>query len=543
MTATAPQSASETTVVQLVSRLARDQGEAVAIADSAGAVSFRELEAGSRRLAAGLLATGTARGSKVGLLMGNDRHWLEAFLAITRIGAVAVLFSTLARGPELAHMIRNGDVDVLLMADSYLSSDYCALLEEGLPELPGQTGKDARLLLADAPFLRAVWVWGEQRPGWCRGGAADLIAASSTIPAGVIDAAFDQTVAADPAAILYTSGSTAEPKAVVHSQANLIRQGHALGRLSSCRPGDLVLSSMPFFWVGGLGTVLMTALTQGAGVVCSEGPSEAAVMDAIRRWKPTQILHWPAVLDKMMDVPEFVAALADMRPMFSQQLYMFGLATRAQSAFALGMTETLGPHSYATLEPVPDDRLGSNGTAVGTYERRIVDPETGRDCAPGEVGALWLRGGSLMLGFHRKERSEAFDADGWYRTDDLCRIMEDGHLFFVGRSNDMVKTSGANVSPDEVEKAMREHPALKEVAVLGLPREEADELLVAAVVLRKGQDVSEEDLRQWLRPRLSSYKVPRRIAFLGEGEIPLTAGQKVYKHGLRALLADRLGVA
>jgi acyl-CoA synthetase (AMP-forming)/AMP-acid ligase II len=231
-----------------------------------------------------------------------------------------------------------------------------------------------------------------------------------------------------------------------------------------------------------------------------------------------------------------------MRPMFSQQLYMFGLASREQSAFALGMTETLGPHSYATLEPVPDHRLGSNGTAVGSFERRIVDPGTGRDCAPGEVGALWLRGGSLMLGFHRRERSEVFDADGWYRTDDLCRIMDDGHLFFVGRANDMVKAGGANVSPDEVEKAMRDHPALREVSVLGLPRGEADELLVAAVVLREGHELDEETLRGWLKARLSSYKVPKRIAFLENGEIPLTAGAKVYKHGLRELLAKRLGL-
>ncbi len=533
----------EGTIAQLIARLACDHGAAVAIAGSEGSATFAEIEEASRKLAAGLLATGTAKGSKVGLLMGNDRHWLEAFLAITRIGAVAVLLSTLARGPELAHMIRNGDVDTLLMVDGYLSSDYRALLEEGLPELSGQFGAEGRLMLADAPFLRAVWMWGEQRPGWCRGGLAELVAAGGALPDSVTEAAFEQTVGSDPAAILYTSGSTAEPKAVVHSQANLIRQGHALGKLSSCRPGDLVLTSMPFFWVGGLSTVLMTAFTQGAGVVCTHGPTEAAVLEAIRRWKPTQILHWPAVLDKLMDEPEFVAALDGMRPMFSQQLYMFGLATRAQSAFALGMTETLGPHSYATLEPVPDDRLGSNGTAVGTYERRIVDPETGKDCAPGEVGALWLRGGSLMLGFHRKERSEVFDADGWYHTDDLCRIMEDGHLFFVGRSNDMVKASGANVSPDEVEKAMREHPALKEVSVLGLPGKEADEMLVAAVVLRAGHDVGEEDLRGWLKQQLSSYKVPRRIVFLADGEIPQTAGQKVYKHGLRAILAERLGVA
>ncbi len=535
--------ATETTIPQLIARLARDHGEGIAIADAQEAVTFGEIEASSRCLSAGLLAAGVAKGSKVGLLMPNDRHWLEAFLALTRIGAVGVLLSTLARGPELAHMIRNGDVDTLLMADAYLTSDYCALLEDGLPGLAGQSGGEGRIAVASAPFLRAVWVWGKTRPAWSRGGPDDLIAMGEAIPSDVIDAAIAQTVASDPAVIVYTSGSTSEPKAVVHSQANLVRQGHALGALSSCRSGDLVLSSMPFFWVGGLSTVLMTAMTQGAGVVCTQGPGEAAVLDAIRRWKPTQILHWPAVLDKLMDEPEFVAALANMRPMFSQQLYMFGLASREQSAFALGMTETLGPHSYATLEPVPDHRLGSNGTAVGSYERRIVDPETGRDCAPGEVGALWLRGGSLMLGFHRRERSEVFDADGWYHTDDLCRIMEDGHLFFVGRANDMVKTSGANVSPDEVEKAMRDHPALREVSVLGLPGSEADELLVAAVVLREGHELDEEGLRSWLKARLSSYKVPRRIVFLENGEIPVTAGAKIYKHGLRELLAKRLGNA
>lgn len=220
---------------------------------------------------------------------------------------------------------------------------------------------------------------------------------------------------------------------------------------------------------------------------------------------------------------------------------MYGLADADHIPNALGMTETLGPHSACPVAPLPPGHAGSFGTAVGGIERRIIDPETGKGRPPGEIGTLSLRGGALMTGMHRKEHAEVFDPDGFYRTDDLCRMDEDGHLYFTGRGSDMLKISGANVSPAEVERAIRNESAVKEVCVLGLANEDGGDMLVAAVITEIGADLSPVGMRSRLKAQMSSYKVPRHIFFIQEQEMPMTASGKIYKPELRRLLAGKIG--
>ena len=518
------------TVGALLSELVRVHGASAAIYDDNGCASFAEIDARSMRVAQGLLAGGVAKGARVGILLRNSRDYPVALFGVLRVGGVAVLLSTLARAPELAYMIRTADIDTLLMVDHFLGHDYVARLEEALPSLhrsvPGQ-----RLFLSEAPFLRTIWVWGDRRPSWSRGGEDDLgtLADTSGLGTRFASAAQREVVPSDPAVIIFTSGSTADPKAVVHSQGNFVRQSLALAALSKFEPSDRALSAFPFFWVGGLCTSLMATLCSGASVICTPRESNEAIIEALR-WKPTYLMLRPQLKAALRARPELAELLASVRPV--------GAEGDVSPANSLGMTETLGQHSAHASQPPAELRQDSFGQSVGGIERRIIDPDSGEPLATGEIGKLSLRGGALMIGMHRKERHEVFDRDGFYRTDDLCRMSEDGHLFFKGRANDMLKINGANVAPAEVERVIRAQAEVTNVCVLGLPDDRGDDTLVAAVISRTGSAIADE-LRSRLRSELASYKVPSRLFFLSEEDLPMTASAKIYKPELKRILARK----
>jgi acyl-CoA synthetase (AMP-forming)/AMP-acid ligase II len=206
----------------------------------------------------------------------------------------------------------------------------------------------------------------------------------------------------------------------------------------------------------------------------------------------------------------------------------------------LGMSESFAPHSAEPLNVrLPENKPGASGRAVNAYERRVVDPDTGIEVPPGEPGELQLRGGGLMKGFYKKRANEVFTPDGFYPTGDLVRIDAEGTLFFTARRNDMIKTRAANVSRLEVEAALNELPEVATSVVTGLPDAEFGQVVAAAVVPAAGAAPTEETLRAALRDSLSSYKVPRRIVFIAEDEIPRTPTGKIKLHELGALIEGR----
>jgi acyl-CoA synthetase (AMP-forming)/AMP-acid ligase II len=206
------------------------------------------------------------------------------------------------------------------------------------------------------------------------------------------------------------------------------------------------------------------------------------------------------------------------------------------------MSETFASHSAEPLDyRMPPDKTWCCGRPVNGYERRIVDPDTGEILGPNQVGELQLRGAGLMKGFYKKRRNEVFTPDGFYPTGDLCRIDDDDYLYFVARRNDMIKTRAANVSRLEVEAALNALPEVEVAVVAGLPHEEFGQIVAAAVVPAEGASPSEDVLRAALRDEISSYKIPRRIVFVEEAEIPRTPTGKLKLHELGDLIAARIG--
>jgi len=516
------------------------------LVDGATRLTYREAERVSARLARGLLALGVGKATRVAIVLPDCADWVLAWWAAARIGALTIPLSTFFQARELDWALKEADVDTLIIASEYLGKDYVERLERAVPGLAAQTSTS--IFVASHPYLRRVVVWGECERPWAIRGAAALRAAADANPA--IDDALLRNLEAQvtPADLLIgicTSGSTSQPKIVVHTHGSLVRTSHALRpTLLGMKPGDRNLSGMPMFWLGGLNSNLMPATYEGACMVFAPSPRTEDILDVVMREKVTRVAMWPQQYKPLADLA--ATRDFDLRPLMRMAPPQISgpegdpVPPGRRIASLLGMTESFGPHGFGTWHEELPEKNGANfGVNVRGIERRIVDPATRRELPPGQPGELLIRGFSLMDGYYKRERNTVFDTEGWFPTGDTCSLDEDGYLYFHGRLSDMIKTVGANVSPQEVEAVMLTYPGVAEVIVVGLPDETRGERVVAVVVPRQGEIVDPQALQQRLAGDISSYKVPKEIVLMSYDEVPRTTSAKVRRNALKPILMQR----
>jgi len=507
-------------------------------------ITYADADELSARLARGLLALGLAKGARVGILMPNGPDWVVAWLAAARIGCVVVPINTFYPPRELGFVLRHADVHALLCVPRHLGNDPLERLEAVAPGLAG--ARSQALFLEEIPQLRHVVVWGGADRAWARS-ERDLEAAAEASPA--VDDAFLAAVErnvtpADPMAILYTSGSTADPKGAVHSHGSLIRHAYNLNALRDLRADDRIFAPMPFFWVGGFVFTLLSAMHAGACLLCEERFEPGETLRLLERERATIVAAWPHMAKAMLDHPSLrqrdLSSVRDgnLHAILPEGARPTDPELRSNS---LGMTETAGPHSLDRMDVELPERLrGSFGRSVPGLEHKIVDPGTGEPLPPGVPGEICVRGYSLMQGLHKVEREDTFDRDGFYHTGDGGYLDEGGVLFFQSRLGDLIKTAGANVSPREVELSIEASPEVQAAFVVGLPDPVRGQIVAAAVVLAPGRELGEAELRRRLRADLSAYKVPRHLCFAAKAELPFTDSGKIDRRRLAALLVERV---
>jgi acyl-CoA synthetase (AMP-forming)/AMP-acid ligase II len=341
--------------------------------------------------------------------------------------------------------------------------------------------------------------------------------------------------------IVYSSGSTAAPKGAVHSHGAVVRHAFAMSRAYELRPEDRLYSPMPFFWVGGLVTSLLSPMHAGACVLTEEAFEPGRTLDLLERERATVVIGWPHFAKSMAEHPSFAARdLSSIRRGSLYELVSPALrpADPGLRSNSLGMTETCGPHTVGDGRvDLPESLRGTFGRAVPGVEHKIVDPESGRSLAPGETGEICVRGYSLMQGLYKLERADVFDPDGFYHTADGGYFDADGWLFFQGRLGDLIKTAGANVAPAEVEAALVRQPGVAEAYATGIPDRDRGELVAAAVVPAAGASLDATAMLARLRGELSSYKVPRRLLVCAKSDLPFTDSGKIRRKDLAQLLA------
>ncbi len=484
-------------------------GTKPAVIDPAERATYAELEIATGRLAAAFLEAGVDKGSRVGLIMENGAGWARIAFALLRIGAVLVPLSTLLAPRELTAQLRTASVQHLIAVDEFRGRRY----HDGLQR-------------SALPALRGV-----HRP-------ADLTASGSGTPA-LVEAMSRSVRAADPLAIMFTSGSSGPPKGVWHSH------GSALGAVRSglaarCIDDDTRLYlPMPFFWVGGFGGGLLSALVAGATLVTEPVPQPDATLRLLATERVTLFRGWPDQAAALVrHRAECGADLSALRPGSLEALLPEPMrAPPGARARLFGMTESFGPYcGYRADTDMPRAAWGSCGQPFEGVGVRITDPDTGAAAPAGTVGEIELRGPHTLRGICRRSREEVFTPDGYYPTGDLGHLDDDGFLFFHGRLDDMFKVSGASVYPTEVEQALCTLDGVDAAYVTNVP--DAVGNRVGAVVVCRDA-ATRQQLRAAARSVLSSFKVPTIWRIVGDDDdVPRGATGKVDPARLRELLQD-----
>ncbi|OBI75829.1 class I adenylate-forming enzyme family protein [Mycobacterium sp. E740] len=490
------------TIAALVRRRAAEYGGKPMVIDPSARITYAELNSGSSELAAAFYAAGVGKGSRVGLTMPNCAEWVRIAIALTRIGAVLVPLSTLLQPPELVAQLRTASVQFLVAVEEFRGHHY-------LDDVATERDK--------LPALRQVW-------------RADRLPCGGSAPIDEIAAAVTPS---DTLVVMFTSGSSGPPKGVIHSHGNALGAVRS-GLSARCISADTRLYlPMPFFWVGGFGSGILSALLTGATLVTEPIPRPETTLRLVERERVTLFRGWPDQAEALARQSASVGAdLSFLRPGSLPALLPAELRGEPGArANLFGMTESFGPYcGYPADTDMPQSAWGSCGKPFDDMQVRIVDTDTGEPVPTGTIGMIQIRGPHVMRGICRRSREQLFTPDGYYPTGDLGHLDDDGFMFYHGRCDDMFKVSGATVYPSEVEEALRTVDGVHNAIVTEVAG------AVGAVVVSE-RPVAE--LRTEARNRLSAFKVPTVWLLVGsDDDIPRKATGKVDVRAVREMLRE-----
>lgn len=519
-----------TTVPALITRWAGTEPDGRFLVTETEHLTFAQLDDATARVASLLVHRGIGKGARVGLLLPNGIEWAVLGCGILRAGAVLVPLSTLLRPVELEAQLRIAAVEALILAPGFRGRDYVSDLTDIAPAARVDVDLTHAQYLPELPRLRLIAL------------ATDVLSAATRGPAAepAFVAGLDASVRpADDMVVMFTSGSRSAPKGVIHTHGGALGAvGESLGP-RCLGHDDRLYIPMPFFWMGGFGGGLLSALVAGATLVSEAEPEPTRTLALLERERVTLFRGWPEQAAALAAHPSFATTdLSSLKP-GSLDAVLAPELRRAPGVRSnlFGMTESFGPYSADPLDTdLPPAAQGSCGRPFPSVEVRIVDVDTGAEVAPGTHGEIQLRGPNLMRGICGRLRSDVFTVDGFYPTGDLGWLDADGYLFFIGRRDDMVKVKGATVYPTEVETALLTIPGISRAHVVDLHLGDDQVALGAVVVLTADAALTDDDLGREAKARLSAFKVPSRWAVIARDDVPTTATGKVDKAALQALL-------
>lgn len=507
--------------------------------------SYQELWDRSAGVAKALIAAGIGKDSRVGILMTNRLEWLSSCFGIALAGGTVVGLSTFSTPEELDTLLKASAVSVLLFERQVVSKDFHRIVIELEPQIASAV--PGKLRSCRFPFLRRL-VMVDDGPA---SGAVESWEAFLASGRAVADARVDAAAAAvkpsDPALLFFSSGSTGKPKGILNAHRGVNIQSWRWPRIYAVEADHPVRawSANGLFWSGNWSLILGVSLASGGTLVLQRlfDPAEAIrLFEAERVSLP---YCWPHQWAQLEAQPEWDEADLSSFYYIDAEIMLRKppkslIHQRLDPRASYGSTETFTISTSYAVDTPREVWEGNSGEPLPGNTIKIVDPETGRTLRRGETGEIAVKGPTLMLGYVGVPPEEAFDAEGFYRAGDGGYIDAQGRLVFQGRINDIIKTGGANVSPVEVDWVLCSCPGVKVCKTTGLPDERLGEMVVSLVAREEGSDLSQEDVIVFLKQRLASYKVPRRVLFLDGDDFDLTATAKIKPAEARALAQRKL---
>jgi acyl-CoA synthetase (AMP-forming)/AMP-acid ligase II len=476
--------------------------------------TYAELREQARRVAAALLDQGQVPGSPVGILMGNRPEAVAALFGASLAGALAVPMSTFAAPPELAHMIDLANVTTVLTQTSLLQRPFPQELEN---------------LASELPTLERVISVGLD---W-----------DDVMVAGAGEPPRPDAGPEDPAVVIFSSGTTSTPKGMLHAHRAVTLQSWVQAQIFGRHEGTRMWSALPMFWTAGLNTAMGATLAAGGCWVMQETFEPGAALALMAREQVTEPYALPHQTGALEEHPSWPGTdLSSLTCVYGKSAFARHPSVTGDPTWRMpvgyGLSETCAFVSAHWWDTPRDVAAQSMGRLLPGVELRVV-AEDGRPLDAGEIGELSVKGPTLMLGYLGRSRS--FDGDGFFHTGDAGFVDADGLVHWEGRRTEMIKTAGANVSPAELEVQLRACGPVKLARIVGVPDPRLEQVVVACITLKEGASASEEDIQAFLRERVASYKVPKRVLFFDDGDIPMTTSDtKVRDDALVALAVRRL---
>jgi fatty-acyl-CoA synthase len=505
--------------------------------------AYRDLEREARRVARAVLAADVGRDGRVGILMGNRPEWVAALYGIALAGAVAVPLTTYLEPPELDYVLRHSDAELLLTQTRLLGHRYVDQLGELCPELFDAALGELRS--SRFPHLRRVVALGSDESRGAVQPWEAFIHLGDDVPDALVDASAAEVAPADHAVIIYTSGTTATPKGILHQHRGPAVQSWRFAQQLRLDPSVRVWSAFPFFWSAGLVMVMGATLAAGGCLVLQEHFEPGEALRLLESERVTSPHAWAHQLAELEDHPDW--ARADLSAIRHCEAFTsFGRHPSVHvddtwsPRAAYGLSETCTIISSLPADTPREIRERSQGAILPGNAVRIVDHDTGAALPVNAIGEIAVKGPTLMLGYVKAPAEQCFDEDGFFHTGDAGYVDDEGYLHWTGRMTEMIKTGGANVSPVELEETLLRHPGLKAARAVGVPDEKLGEMVVLCAVAHDGVRLGEDDVRDFLHGRVATYKIPRRVLFFDERELSLTGNAKIRTDDLRKLAIDRL---
>jgi fatty-acyl-CoA synthase len=516
------------TFIDLLCEQAERYPDQLAVIDEFASYSYPQLRARSFALAAALQASGVGAGDRVAVLLNNRSEWIEICAAASALGAIATPFSTWSTGRELDFLLRDSGACILFMLDHLgersVTTELAPLFND--PEQRPPALRDI-VVLGEDPATGPITQASSYASFLTRASQFDLP------PPG------ERARSHEVAFILYTSGSTAHPKAVPNIHGAVIENGFHIGERQGLTPLDRVLLPAPLFWSYGAANAMMATFTHGATLVLQGRFEPEPALTLIEQHGCTSIYTLPAITHALITHHSFSAdrtrSLRTAMTIGTPQ----DIATVAQVLGApevcnvYGQTESYG-NCCVTWHHWPlERRMVVQGPPLPGVTLRIVNPDTGASLPAGEIGAIEVKGYLTpgYLGESEAQNAEAFTADGFFRTGDLGSLTPEGDLVFKARTSEMIKRAGINIAPADIEDVLRQHPAVAAAGVTSAPDALKGEIIVAYIVLAGGATADRELLRSHCRALAAAYKTPDRFEFIDA--LPVTNTGKLLRRELK----------
>lgn len=495
-----------------------------------------------------LIAMGVGAGSHIAVWASNVPQWYIAFWAAVKIGAVLVTVNTAYKIHEAEYLLKQSDTHTLIMTKGSKDTDYGRIVAELCPELEN-IKNGGQLHSKRLPFLRNVITVGYRQKGCLTWNEA--VDRASQVP---VEEVYRMAAGVDKDNVCnmqYTSGTTGFPKGVMLTHYNIVNNGKCIGDRMDLSTADRMMIQVPMFHCFGMVLAMTAAMTHGATLLPLPYFSPKPALACINNEHITAFHGVPTMFIALLSHPDFektdfsymrTGIMAGSPCPVSAMNDVINKMNMKEITIVYGQTESSPGCTMSSTDDSVDVRVNTVGRPLPEIECKIVDPETGLDCDDGVIGEFVARGYNIMKGYYKmpKATASAIDRDGWLHTGDLACRTPEGNYRITGRLKDMIIRGGENIYPKEIEEFIYTNPKVSDVQVIGVPDEKYGEEVMACIILKEGEQMTEQEMKDFIGANMARHKVPRYVEFVDS--FPMNAAGKILKFKMRDDAAKRLGL-